>query len=186
EAALVGENLLQRRARHVLEDGVEPAVLGLARVEQTDDVRVREPGAEPHLAPEALALVRDLGRCVVAPEAQDLDRDRLPGGALPCLVDAPEAPRAELGENLVRVPEDRARGEDALPCRARRHAGRLTTTAASLAARPSETCVRTGRAWARWASRPRPVPRRTVAGTHGLRSRIIYCPVHGASWRSSL
>src|SRR5206468_9363934 len=113
EAALAGEDLLQRRARHVLEDGVEPAVLGLARVEQADDVRVREPGAEPHLAPEALALVRDVGTRVLAPEAQDLDRDRLPGGELPCLVDAPEAPRAQLGENLVSALEDRARREDA-------------------------------------------------------------------------
>ena len=113
EAALAGEDLLQRRARHVLEDREEPAVLGFARVEQTDDVRVREPGAEPHLAPEALALVRDVGRPVVAPEAQDLDRDRLPRGALPCLVDAPEGPRAELGENLVSVLEDRPRREDA-------------------------------------------------------------------------
>src|SRR5947199_6890773 len=47
EAALAREDLLQRRAGDVLEDRVEPAALGLARVEQADDVGVRKPGAEP-------------------------------------------------------------------------------------------------------------------------------------------
>ena len=69
----------QRGARHVLEDGVEPAVFGRPGVDQAHDVRVRELGAQAHLAAEASDLVLDgLGRLPV-PEAEHFDRDRLPG-----------------------------------------------------------------------------------------------------------
>ena len=105
EAPLPCEDVLEGRARHVLEDGVELAVAGLAGVDQADDVRVRQLGAQPRLAPEALDLVRDVGGRVALPEAQDLDRDQLPGRELARLVDAPEPSRAELFEDLVRVLE---------------------------------------------------------------------------------
>src|SRR5215813_5513741 len=51
------QHLPQRGARHVLEDGVELAVAGFPRVDQADDVRVGELGAEPHLAAEARDLI---------------------------------------------------------------------------------------------------------------------------------
>src|SRR5206468_5100633 len=100
EAPLRRQYLPQRGARDILEDGVERTVFGLPRVDQAHDVRVGEFGAEPHLASEAGDLVLDVSGGV-APEAEDLDRDRLSGGPLAALVDPTEAAFAQLGEDLV-------------------------------------------------------------------------------------
>ena len=53
-APVARERLLQRLAGDIGEDGVELAFLRLARVDQPHDVNVRERGANPCLAPEAL------------------------------------------------------------------------------------------------------------------------------------
>ncbi len=56
ERALAREHPLERLTRDVREDRVELSRLGLARVDQRYDVRVRERGADPGFAAEALHL----------------------------------------------------------------------------------------------------------------------------------
>src|SRR5438046_1717338 len=106
--SLARQYLPQRGTRHVLEDGVERTVFGLPGIDQANDVRVGEFGAEPHLASEAGDLVLDVPGGVALPEAEGLDGDRLPGGTLAALVDPTEAAFAQLGENLVAARESGA------------------------------------------------------------------------------
>src|SRR5204863_8384395 len=112
EAPLPRRYLLQRDARHVLEDGIERPVFGFPGIDQAHDVRVGELGAEPHLASEAGDLVLDVPGGGALPEAEGLDGDRLPGGTLAALVDPTEAAFAQLGEDLVAAREAGADRED--------------------------------------------------------------------------
>jgi hypothetical protein len=98
------KRLLQRLAGDLPEDGVELSRLRLAGVDQLDEVRVRERGADLCLAAEALGLAAG-GLLSALPLAQHLDRDRLARGELAGLVDAPEAAGAELAEDLVPILE---------------------------------------------------------------------------------
>src|SRR5439155_7225445 len=88
--------------------GVQHPVVGLAAVNELHDVRMREPGAQPPLAPEARALVLDVRRRVVEQQAKDLDRHILAGRELARFVNPAEPSGAELGEDLVSPLEDRA------------------------------------------------------------------------------
>ncbi|MFN8640245.1 MAG: hypothetical protein U0802_00750 [Candidatus Binatia bacterium] len=101
ELAFGGEDRLQGRARHELEHGVQDAVVRLARIDQADDVGMRELAAQAHLTAEAVGLHADVFEAIVRIEAQDLDRHLLAGRQLARLVDAAEAPHSELAENLV-------------------------------------------------------------------------------------
>jgi hypothetical protein len=100
ELPVARERLLQRLAGDVGENGVELPFRRLARVDQAHDVRVGEIGANPRLAAEALDLaaggfLRPLAR------SEELDRDGLSRGELARLVDAAEASRPQLREDLV-------------------------------------------------------------------------------------
>jgi hypothetical protein len=102
------ENLAQRAARDVLEHRVEEPVAGLPRVDEPHHVGVREGGAEPHLAPEPLALILRVGRAPPLARAEDLERHILAGRQLAGAMHPPERTRAERREDLVPALEDGA------------------------------------------------------------------------------
>src|SRR5262249_35252931 len=105
QRTLLRQHLLQRRAGDVLEHRVETPVGRLARVDERDDVRVRELRAQPGLAPEALDLVLDGGARIAVDEAEHLARDQLARRPLSRLVDAPEAAAADGLDDLPGVLE---------------------------------------------------------------------------------
>ena len=88
--------LLQVPALQVLHRDVVGA-LGLAAVEDRDDVRVREPGGVLRLAAEAL----DELLVVRVPLVEDLDRDAPPERLVLGEVDGRHAAGAELAHDLV-------------------------------------------------------------------------------------
>jgi hypothetical protein len=98
------QRLLQRLAGDVREHGVELSFRRLARVDQAHDVGVRELGADPGLAAEALGLATGRGIRPLA-RAQQLERDRLPRGELPRPVHVAEAARPQLSQDLVTILE---------------------------------------------------------------------------------
>src|SRR5262249_59539901 len=107
--AFFGDHLPQRKPGYVLEDRIQRAGSELARVDQPDDVRVRQGRTESHLAPEPVGLVLEIRRRVALVEAEDLHRYVLAGRQLPCAVDATEAPRADLAQDFVAVLEAHSR-----------------------------------------------------------------------------
>jgi hypothetical protein len=108
QLALVDQHLLERRARHVLEGGVDRAVLALAAVDQADDVGVEQLDAQAHLAAQAVHPVVARRPRARAAEGDDLDGDVLPGRELARPVDPPECARPELAQDLVAALEYRA------------------------------------------------------------------------------
>jgi hypothetical protein len=107
EGSFARQGLLQRLAGDVLEDRVELPGLRLARVEQAYDVRMRERGADPGLAAEALGLAAGRGLGPLA-WTQQLDRHRLPRRELARLVHLAEAARPQLSQDLVAILEKRS------------------------------------------------------------------------------
>src|SRR5262245_58049910 len=107
EFSFFREDCSEGRPGHELEYRVEDALVRLPRVDQSHDVRMCEPGAQVHLAPEAVGLHPDVCNTVVRPQAQDLDSNLLRGRELACFVDPAIAARTELGEDLVSTLKDR-------------------------------------------------------------------------------
>ena len=105
ETTFGGQQLAQRLAGDELEDRVELTVLGLAAVDERDDVRMVELAAQLHLAAEA-RIVAAVVAVPVAQRTQHLDRDLLPGRQLAGAVDGREAAAARALDDLVAALED--------------------------------------------------------------------------------
>ena len=97
--ARVREYLSEVPARNVREDRVEQACCGLPRVDERDDIRMVELGAETHFAPKTLGPLRGFAGARVLVEPKHLDGDILPGGLLGSLVDGSEATRPDRLSN---------------------------------------------------------------------------------------
>ena len=85
----------------MLEDRVEHAALGLAGIDEPDDIRMGEPGAEVHLPPEAVVPIAHVVRALARVRAQELDGDVLTRRKLARPVHRAEAARARQGGDLV-------------------------------------------------------------------------------------
>jgi hypothetical protein len=108
EGALRREHLAERLAGDEVEGGVEPALGGLAAVEDGDDVRVPERGAETHLAPEAPPPLFERLAVGIVGKVRDLDGGEPAVREAAGLEDGSEASPADRLEDLVVAAHDRA------------------------------------------------------------------------------
>ena len=108
QRAVLEQDLIEAPPRRELKHREQPAVVRLPRIDQPNDVRVLEPRAQVHLAPEPRHPVLAPGLRIVADRVHDLDRDRLVRGELDGLVDRAEPAGPERGHDLVATLQHRA------------------------------------------------------------------------------